>query len=176
MKCVESRKSLDRKIDTVEAKIALRGIRTALMYLRRIAMKKLLFSAIPLLAIAIAPAIAKTGHRTATFTSNTPSDSGRCTVEVVVPGSARVKIEGASATLQKEGGRDPEWRRFECTSPMPEKPVAFRVGNLGGRGKQELVHGPRHHGGDAVVYVSDPKHGEDTYTFDVMWGAETSQH
>jgi glyoxylase-like metal-dependent hydrolase (beta-lactamase superfamily II) len=58
---------------------------------------------------------------------------------------------------------------------MPDKPVAFRVESLGGRGTQEMIHGPRHHGGDAVVYIRDPKHGEDTYTFDVMWGAATSQ-
>src|ERR1041385_4985781 len=134
-------------------------------------MSKLLFTAIPILAIAISPAGAKSYHRTASYTSDMVSDSGKCTVQVVVPGEARVKIEGDSASLEKVSGREPEWRKFECSSKMPEKPVEFRVESLGGRGHQELVHGPRHHGGNAVIRIDDPKHGEDTYTFDIMWGA-----
>jgi len=133
-------------------------------------MKKLLFSAIPVLAIAIAPAIAKTEHRKATFTSNVAAESGQCTVEVVVPGAARVRVEGDEATLQRMSGRSPEWRRFECTSPLPEKPEAFRVETTGGRGHQEMVHGPRHHGGSAVDYIDDSKHGDDTYSFNLVWG------
>jgi len=137
-------------------------------------MKKLLFSAIATLAISISPAGAKTYDRTASFKSSTVSDSGQCTVEVVVPGQARVKINGDSASLLQVGGRTPEWRKFECTSPMPKKPVNFRLEKTGGRGHEELVHGPRHNGGTAVIVIDDPKHGEDTYTFDIVWGTAPS--
>jgi len=40
--------------------------------------KLLLFSAIPVLAIAIAPAIAKTEHTKAAFTSNVAAESALC--------------------------------------------------------------------------------------------------
>ena len=142
-------------------------------------MKTLLFSAIAALAIAICPLGAQTTtmtfERTATFTSNTASDSGQCTVEVMVPGQARVKIHGDHATLEKVSGRDPEWRKFECTSPMPSKPGTFRVETTGGRGHEEMVHGPRHNGGSAVVLIDDPKHGEDVYSFNVIWGDRPSK-
>ena len=132
-------------------------------------MKKPLFSIIAALAIS-AVAGAKDFPKTATFTSETTVDAGQCTVEVMVPGTARVKIEGDSATLQQLSGRQPEWRKFECTGRMPEKPTSFRLETLGGRGKEELVHGPRHHGGSASVHISDPKKGEDVYSFNVIWG------
>jgi len=133
-------------------------------------MKKLVFSAIAALAIAIGPAGAQTLVRTASFTSNVAADTGQCTVEVMVPGEAQIKIEGDSAKLYQLGGRSPEWRRFECTSPMPKKPASFRLETASGRGHEELIHGPRHNGGKAVIYIDDPKHGEDTYSFNVIWG------
>ena len=136
-------------------------------------MKMPLFSAIAALAMVIGTAQAKHYDRTATFASNAVADSGQCTVEVMVPGQARVRIEGTSASMLKLSGRDPEWRKFECTSPMPEKPKDFRLETLGGRGHQELVHGPRHHGGSAVVKVDDPKKGEDVYSFTIIWGNAT---
>src|SRR5262249_59613313 len=108
-------------------------------------MKMALFSAIVALAMAIGTAQAKHYDRTATFTSNAVAESGQCTVEVMVPGQARVRIEGTSASMLKLSGRDPVWRKFECSSPLPEKPKDFRLETLGGRGHQELVHGPRHH-------------------------------
>jgi hypothetical protein len=138
-------------------------------------MNKPLFSVIAASAIAIGIAGASTHERTATLTSNGVSGSGKCTVEVVVPGTAEIKIEGSSASLQKFSGRDPEWRRFECTSALPEKPVAFRLESVGGRGRQELVHGPRHHGGSAKIFIHDHKRGEDTYTFNIVWDAESTE-
>jgi hypothetical protein len=139
-------------------------------------MKKLVLFTIGTLAIAINPLSADhTQRRTASFTSNQAADSGSCTVEVVVPGEARIKIEGNEAKLEKISGREPEFRRFECTSPVPEKPVAFRTEETGGRGHMELVHGPRHHGGDAVISIRDSKHGEDAYTFNLVWGGVPAQ-
>ena len=133
-------------------------------------MKKFLFSATAAMALAIYPAGAASSERTATFTSTAVADSGSCKVEVVVPGEARVRIHRDTAKLEHVSGRAPEWRTFECTSAMPTKPTDFRVETNDSRGKQELVHGPRGNGGTAVVYIADPKHGEGTYTFNVIWG------
>jgi hypothetical protein len=138
-------------------------------------MKKLLFSTITTLAIVIPLSADHAQRRTATFASNQAADSGSCTMEVVVPGQARIKVEGSEAKLEKISGRDPEIKRFECTSQMPEKPVAFRMEDTGGRGHMELVHGPRHHGGDAVITIRDSKKGEDTYSFNLVWGNVATQ-
>jgi len=58
---------------------------------------------------------------------------------------------------------------------MPKKPAAFRMETIGGRGHQDLVNGPRHHGGTARIYIHDSKSGEDTYTFNLVWG-HPSEH
>jgi hypothetical protein len=97
------------------------------------------------------------------------ADSGKCTVEVVVPGAAQVRVKGDSASLIKMSGRNPEWKRFECSSPLPKKPVDFRMEATGGRGHQVLEHGPRYNHGTAVINIDDPGHGEDTYSFDLIW-------
>ena len=139
-------------------------------------MKKLIIPGLAILAIAISPLSADHAkRRTATFSSNVAADSGSCTMEVVVPGEARIKVEGNEAKLEKLSGRDPEFKRFECTGAIPEKPVAFRMEDTGGRGHMKLVHGPRHHGGDAVIYIRDSKSGEDTYSFNLAWGMETTK-
>jgi hypothetical protein len=94
---------------------------------------------------------------------------GKCTVEVVVDGAAEVEIQGSNATLRNLSGRPPQWRRFECTSPMPPNPVNFRFRGVDGRGRQELVRDPRN-GGPAVVRIEDPSGGSEGYTFDIFWG------
>lgn len=128
------------------------------------------------LVLTIAPANAHENYKkTATFTNSAVADSGSCTVEVMVPGAARVKIHGDTATLEHVSGRAPEWRRFECSSAMPRNPASFRVENVSGRGHEEMVHGPKHNGGSVVVYINDSKKGEDTYTFNVIWGTARTQ-
>jgi hypothetical protein len=141
-------------------------------------MKKFLFCTGAALAIALYPggAAAQSFERTATFTNSTMTDSGRCTVEVMVPGEARIRIHRDTAKLEHVSGRAPEWKRFECTGQMPKNPASFRVEMKEGRGHEEMVHGPAHNGGTAVVYINDPKHGEDTYSFDIVWGNTPPQH
>jgi hypothetical protein len=63
-------------------------------------LKKLLLPIIAALAMSAGAAGANDLPETATFTSETTIDAGQCTVEVMVPGTARVKIEGVSATLE----------------------------------------------------------------------------
>jgi hypothetical protein len=90
-------------------------------------------------------------------------------VEVVVDGGAQVEIRGDNATLRDLNGQTPQWRRFECTGPMPANPANFRFAGVDGRGSQTLVRDPRN-GGAAVVQITDPQGGSQGYTFDVFWG------
>lgn len=95
-------------------------------------------------------------------------DRGKCTIEVVVDGVAEIEIHGDSATLRNVSGQQPQWRRFECNSPLPPNPVDFRFSGVDGRGRQELVRDPRE-GGLAVVQIEDPQAGSEGYTFDLTW-------
>jgi len=95
-------------------------------------------------------------------------DRGKCTVEVVVDGSARVEIRGNTAILRDVNGRPPQWRRFECTGIMPPNPANFQFQAVDGRGRQTLVRDPRN-GGVAVIQIEDQQGGAEGYTFDIMW-------
>jgi hypothetical protein len=62
----------------------------------------------------------------ARFSNAAPPNRGKCTVEVIVDGAADVEIRGDSAVLRNLTGQPPEWRRFQCTGPLPANPVNFR--------------------------------------------------
>lgn len=96
-------------------------------------------------------------------------DRGKCTVEVVVDGSAEVEIRGSTATLRDLGGAQPQWRRFECTGPLPSNPADFRFAGVDGRGRQQLTRDPRG-SGSAIIRIDDPQNGSEGYTFDIFWG------
>lgn len=119
------------------------------------------------ITVVCAPALAQT--RRATFTGNGNSDRGKCTIEVVVDGAAEVDVRGDTATLRDLSGRRPQWRRFECTGPMPADPADFRFAGVDGRGNQRLVRDPRNSGGVAAVRIQDPEGGAEGYTFDLFW-------
>jgi hypothetical protein len=95
-------------------------------------------------------------------------NEGKCTIEVVVDGTAEVEVRGDVATLHNLAGQLPQWRRFECTGPLPPNPANFRFAGVDGRGRQDLVRDPRN-GGAAVVRIDDPKGGTEGYTFDLFW-------
>jgi hypothetical protein len=95
-------------------------------------------------------------------------DRGKCTIEVVVDGAAEVEIRGDNAVLRNLAGRPPQWRRFECSGPVPGNPTNFRFTGVDGRGRQTLVREPRD-GGVAVVRIEDPENGSEGYTFDLTW-------
>src|SRR5215813_1502974 len=107
--------------------------------------------------------------RQAAITGGGSPDRGKCTIEVVVDGAAKVEIRGNTATLRDMNGRPPQWRRFECTGVMPANPANFRFQGVDGRGRQALIQDPRN-GGVAVVQIEDPQGGAEGYTFDVTWG------
>jgi hypothetical protein len=93
----------------------------------------------------------------------------KCTIEVVVDGAAEVAVRGDNATLTNISGQTPQWRRFECSAPLPANAANFRFSGVDGRGRQQLVREPGN-GGAAVVRIEDPDGGSEAYTFDLTWG------
>jgi hypothetical protein len=124
------------------------------------------FAAIFVVAL---PAGAQQYQRRATMVGGGGGDRGKCTIEVVVDGSADVEIRGDQGTIRNISGRPAEWRRFECSAPLPINPADFRFAGIDGRGRQTLVRDPRN-GGVAVVRIEDPNGGSEGYTFDLIWG------
>lgn len=96
-------------------------------------------------------------------------ESGRCSVQVTVDGSAEVEISGDMGSLRSTGGAPATWRGFHCTSPIPVNPRNFGIGRLSGRGSIRLVQDPRRTGGRAVVRIDDPQHSAGAYSFDLQW-------
>src|SRR5262245_10512888 len=118
---------------------------------------------------AFASAICAQGlSRQAVVNGGGSPDRGKCTIEVVVDGAAQIEIRGTTATLRDLNGRQPQWRRFECTGAMPPNPANFRFQGVDGRGRQDLIRDPRN-GGVAVVQIDDRQGGAEGYTFDIMW-------
>lgn len=131
---------------------------------------KLVTGALAILTAGLA--MAQATARRAVFVGGGDAERGKCTLEVMVDGSAQVEIRGDSATLRNTGGQVPQWRRFECTGAMPANPANFRFAGVDGRGRQTLVRDPRNNGGAAVVEIQDSEGGTEGYTFDLLWGSE----
>jgi len=108
-------------------------------------------------------------QRRATIVGGGAPDTGKCTIEVVVDGAAEVDIRGDQGVIRNLSGNPAQWRRFECTGPLPSNVSDFRFAGVDGRGRQDLVRDPRN-GGTAVVRIEDPQGGSEGYTFDLFWG------
>jgi hypothetical protein len=120
-------------------------------------------------AVLVVPMCAQTGERRATLKGGGGNDGGKCTVEVYVDGSADVEIRGERGFLRTLSGQRAQWRRFECSGPLPTNPVEFRFSGIDGRGRQELVQDPSRGNGAAIVRISDSHGGGQGYTFDLVW-------
>lgn len=96
-------------------------------------------------------------------------DTGKCTIEVEVDGAAEVEVRGAMGHIRTLQGQRSNWRRFECTSPLPSNPVDFRFKGIDGRGDVRLIRDPYNSRGTAVVRILDNKGGREGYTFDLLW-------
>jgi hypothetical protein len=119
---------------------------------------------------ALAPAAgAQQYQRRATIVGGGDRDHGKCTIEVVVDGAADIEIRGDQGTVRNISGQPAQWRRFECTGPMPANAANFRFAGVDGRGRQQLLRDPRN-GGAAVIRIEDPQGGAEGYTFDLTWG------
>jgi hypothetical protein len=119
--------------------------------------------------LALSPLSAQQFQRRATMVGGGGPDRGKCTIEVVVDGVAEVEVRGDQGTIRNLAGQPAQWRRFECSAPLPRNPAEFRFAGVDGRGSQQLVRDPRN-GGAAVVRIEDPKGGSEGYTFDLFWG------
>ena len=136
-------------------------------------MKNLELCLLELAAVAAlaGPGAAQTSEFSARITG-ARGDTGKCTIEVVVDGSADVEIRGDRGTLRTLTGQPAQWRRFQCTGPLPANPGGFRFTGIDGRGRQELLRDPRSNRGVAIVRIEDAKGGAEGYTFDLEWGGE----
>jgi hypothetical protein len=119
--------------------------------------------------VVASPAGAQQFQRRATMVGGGGADRGKCTIEVVVDGVAEIEIRGDLGTIRNLAGNPAQWRRFQCSAPLPRNPAEFRFQGIDGRGRQDLVRDPRN-GGAAVVRIEDPKGGSEGYTFDLIWG------
>lgn len=120
------------------------------------------------IAAGILPLHASVMERRASI-SGKGGDQGKCTIEVDVDGSAQVEISGERGRLKTLSGQPSEWRRFDCTGPLPQNPLDFRLHGIDGRGRVQLLQEPRFNRGVAVVGIDDPKGGREGYTFDLEW-------
>ena len=126
-------------------------------------------------AVVASQAGAQQYQRRAMMVGGGSPDRGKCTIEVVVDGTAEVEIRGDQGTIRNLAGQPASWRRFECNAPLPPNPVGFRFAGVDGRGRQDLIRDPRQ-GGAAVVRIEDSQGGSEGYTFDLFWGGgETSR-
>jgi len=122
------------------------------------------------LAVAAGSINAQAIARKAVLINGGNRDGGKCTIEVVVDGSAEVEVRGDNATLRNRAGQTPQWRRFECTGALPANPGNFRFAGVDGRGRQTLARDPRNNNGAAVIQIEDSEGGAQGYTFDLFWG------
>src|ERR1019366_7229982 len=91
------------------------------------------------MAVWCAAAGAQTIDRRADIRGGSGPGEGRCVVEVLVDGGAQVEVRGERGAIRDLQGQQPQWRRFECTSPMPPNPQGFRFVPTSGRGSQRLI-------------------------------------
>src|ERR1035437_3474541 len=65
-------------------------------------------------------------ERRATMVGGGSFDRGKCTIEVVVDGIAEVEIRGDQGIIRNIAGQPAQWRRFQCSAPLPRNPAEFR--------------------------------------------------
>lgn len=97
------------------------------------------------------------------------SDSGKCTIEVVVDGIAEIEVRGDQGRMRTVTGQPAQWRRFQCDGMIPVNMSDFHFKGVDGRGRVQLVTDPRNNRGVAMVRIEDPQGGSEGYTFDLEW-------
>lgn len=99
--------------------------------------------------------------------SNT--ESGKCTIEVVVDSVVEIQVRGDQGRMRTLSGQPAQWRRFQCDGRMPVNMSDFQFKGIDGRGRVELIQDPRNNNGVAMVRIEDSKGGSEGYTFDLEW-------
>jgi hypothetical protein len=95
--------------------------------------------------------------------------AGRCAIEVDVDGAAEIEITSATGILTTVSGREADWRRFQCSEPMPRNPGDFQLVGVSGRGRIRVLRDPRNGAGTAVIRIDDPQSGSSRHAFDLQW-------
>ncbi len=96
-------------------------------------------------------------------------DRGKCTIEVVVDGTAEIEVVEADGRMNTLAGARATWRSMECNMGVPSNPAEFKFSPQSGRGKQYVVRQPQENRGIAVIRIEDPSGGSGTYRFDLEW-------
>ena len=127
----------------------------------------MLTGALALAAAATVPAAAQSQNIQARISGG--GGSGKCTVEVVVQGSADVLVRGNQGTLRTLYGSPAQWRRLDCNQPLPGNPSNFKFTGVDGHGRQGLSADPNSNNGVAVIHIENTTGGNEGYTADITW-------
>jgi hypothetical protein len=127
----------------------------------------ILTGAMSLVASAAIPALAQSQNIQARMSGG--GGNGKCTVEVVVQGSADVQIRGNQGTLRTLSGNPAQWRRLDCNQPLPANPSNFKFAGVDGHGRQGLAADPSSNNGVAVIHIENTTGSNEGYTADITW-------
>jgi len=127
----------------------------------------ILTGALALVSASAIPAVAQSQNIEARISGG--GGSGKCTVEVVVQGSAEVQIRGNQGTLRTLSGNPAQWRRLDCNQPLPSNPTNFKFTGVDGHGRQGLSADPNSNNGVAVIHIENTTGSNEGYTSDITW-------
>lgn len=96
--------------------------------------------------------------------------TGRLRWKGTVDGEVHVFVQGAEADVRTVSGFHATNVTFQFTSALPQRRVELGLRKLDGRGSLEVVQHPSPDNGfTAVIRISDTKHGQDKYEFELVW-------
>ncbi|MEP6960893.1 MAG: hypothetical protein ABI995_02385 [Acidobacteriota bacterium] len=117
----------------------------------------------------LAPLVSQTSNVFRAKITTGDGDRGKCTVEVVIHGTAEVEIQQTEGRLRSLDGVPIAWRRMECNMPFPDNPDNLQFVSQTGRGRQYLLREPSGNRGIAVIRIEDPDRGNHPYKFTLEW-------
>lgn len=124
---------------------------------------------LPLLAVS-AVAAAEPVLKQATLTGDGQSAAGKCTMEVILNGSAVIDLLGPTASLRSLTGEPLGWRRFECTAILPPNPDGFQLRLTSGRGRLTLLRHPLLDGGGPASFrVKSSVEFPEVFVLEIIW-------
>lgn len=122
--------------------------------------------------IFIASAFAQPTLKQATLPADTDhaTPGGKCTIEVILNGSAEIDVLGPTGNLRSLTGEPLGWRRFECTSVLPPNPDGFQIHLTSGRGKLDLLRHPLLDGGGPAAFrLKSSQPFPEVFVVEISW-------
>lgn len=104
------------------------------------------------------------------------SQSGRCIIRIMVDDTVNVRIGNGQIRVETLAGRPTRDDGSECSAMLRNgrNLSDFRFRGRDGRGEVRLQSDPRQDPrGEAVIYIRDPKGGDEGYTFEVSWQGDS---